>query len=165
MGRSHCRNCGAVLSRPKSLCRACHHHNGAVRSERVEGRDSTPTHWLDRISLSAILWTSFILLICVLAFIGGFKDARDPGPHGFSSWDGSHIKLTRHVVSKLKDPDSFQHIETVFGDSPEHGFLVKMEYRAKNSFGGYVVDAVIAVCDKQTGELIAIVDVSETNEF
>jgi hypothetical protein len=63
----------------------------------------------------------------------------------FSSWDGSHIKLERLVKSNLKDPGSYEHIETKYADKETH-LIVIMKYRAKNSFGGYVVNTVTAKC-------------------
>lgn len=56
----------------------------------------------------------------------------------FSAWDGSHLSLTRSVKQALNDPKSFEHIETTYGDRGEF-ILVRMKFRAKNAFGGYVV--------------------------
>lgn len=57
----------------------------------------------------------------------------------FSGWDGAHRSLERSVKAGLKDPDSYQHIESRYGDKGDY-ILVRMEFRAKNSFGGYVVN-------------------------
>ncbi len=61
----------------------------------------------------------------------------------FSAWDGSHLLLKRYVIENLKDPDSFEHIDTYFGILQDVDWLyfvsVEMNYRAKNSFWGYVI--------------------------
>tara|TARA_R110000744_G_scaffold31407_1_gene73868 strand:+ start:403 stop:843 length:441 start_codon:yes stop_codon:yes gene_type:complete len=61
----------------------------------------------------------------------------------FSGYDNSHLSLTKHIKSNLKDPESFQHISTQFSDNGSH-LIVLMKYRAKNSFGGYVVNSAKA---------------------
>lgn len=70
----------------------------------------------------------------------------------FSAWNGSHIQLTRYVKERLKDPGSFEHIQTRYGDNGDT-LYVTMRYRAKNSFGGYVVNTATATA-KIDGTLI-----------
>lgn len=74
---------------------------------------------------------------------------------GFSPFNGSHTQLTRYIRKTLKDPDSYEHIETVYIDEQEH-LIVRTKYRAKNSFGGYVVESVTAKADIN-GDLIQII--------
>lgn len=72
----------------------------------------------------------------------------------FSSYDGKHYELVRITKAGLKDPDSFQHIDTrVYKYEDSIGVL--MNYRAKNSFGGYVVGSALADFDFD-GKLIKI---------
>ncbi|MDD2566050.1 MAG: hypothetical protein PHZ26_05260 [Candidatus Gracilibacteria bacterium] len=69
----------------------------------------------------------------------------------FSAWDGSHIKLKDYVKKNLKDPDSFEHIGTkywILQDKDGTYYIsVNMNYRAKNSFGGYVIENYKAFFD------------------
>ena len=65
----------------------------------------------------------------------------------FSAWDGSHRSLEKSVKVSLKDPDSYQHVETSYIDKGSEGIDVVMTYRAKNSFGGYVVNRAAATYD------------------
>ena len=60
-----------------------------------------------------------------------------------SSWDGSCTKLVRAFKPHLKDPDSFEHIDTGFRRYDDY-VLVVMKYRAKNSFGAFDVGTVTA---------------------
>ena len=79
----------------------------------------------------------------------------------FSAWDGRHIKLYQFIKENLNDPDSLQHIETRYWKNfDENGqfnntITVKTKYRAKNSFGGYVVEYISADCDMD-GNIIKI---------
>ena len=64
----------------------------------------------------------------------------------FSPWDGSHIKLTREIKKGMNDPDSFDHIETSFKDLGNE-IVIHESFRGKNSFGGLVINKVIATVD------------------
>lgn len=74
----------------------------------------------------------------------------------FSPWDGSHLELTKLIKSKLKDPDSYEHIKTTYlvkGDT----ILVFTNYRARNSFGGMMNDQITGITDKNTGQVFEII--------
>ncbi|MCC2607336.1 zinc ribbon domain-containing protein [Planctobacterium marinum] len=67
------------------------------------------------------------------------------GFHCLSSWDGSHRQVASYVEKNMRDPDSFEHIETVITPVDEDGnHLLKMTYRGKNGFGGMSVESVVA---------------------
>ena len=66
----------------------------------------------------------------------------------FSAWDGSHIELVNAVKQTLIDKKSFNHIKTNYQSN-----LVAMKFKAKNSFGGYIVKIVVAKLDAE-GNLI-----------
>lgn len=72
----------------------------------------------------------------------------------FSAWNGSHINLTNYVKSNLKDPDSYEHIKTTYKDNGET-LTIYMRYRAKNSFGGYVVNSAVATAQID-GTLVSV---------
>lgn len=78
----------------------------------------------------------------------------------FSAWDGAHINLEMLIEENLKDPDSYQHIETRYRDNGD-SILVTTKYRAKNSFGGYVVNTVVATYDLEGNLLVAPVSLNE----
>ena len=76
----------------------------------------------------------------------GAAEWQRKGFHCLSLWDGSHSEVVRLVKEDLRDPDSFQHIETrvsVVSDQGLHSFT--MEYRARNGFGGMNVGASTGV--------------------
>ena len=67
------------------------------------------------------------------------------GFHCLSSWDGSHRKLASHVEKNLRDPDSYDHIETRITPVTKTGtHTLSMKYRARNGFGGMTIGLVLA---------------------
>ena len=80
-------------------------------------------------------------------------------------WDGSHYGLVKYVSSRLKDPDSFKHIETTYwppysddGLSPHtDSYNVSMTYSATNSFGGRVSSKILAEVSSHDGSVIQII--------
>lgn len=61
----------------------------------------------------------------------------------FSSWDGSHRKLTDAVQNAMDDPKSFEHVETRYRDNGDR-LLLFMTFRGKNKFGATVKNMVTA---------------------
>lgn len=70
----------------------------------------------------------------------------DRSPSIFSAWDGSCRPLVEYVKDKVRDPDSFEHINTEYIESREYpvSYLVTMRFKSKNSFGGYKVGYITA---------------------
>lgn len=64
----------------------------------------------------------------------------------FSEWDWSHIALSNFVKKNLKDPKSYEHIETTYSIT-DNTIVVLMKYRAKNSFWWYVIESIKAYYD------------------
>lgn len=61
----------------------------------------------------------------------------------FSPWDGSHRNLERVIKDSMNDPDSYEHVKTVYEDRGDY-LLVKTTFRGKNAFGGVVKNSVTA---------------------
>ena len=60
-----------------------------------------------------------------------------------SPWDGSVAQVESWLRKNLKDPDSYKGIEwspVAKVDNQTFKYMVRHKYRAKNSFGGYVVE-------------------------
>jgi hypothetical protein len=67
------------------------------------------------------------------------------GFHCLSSWDGSHRSVNKYVEKNLRDPDSFDHIETRITPVDKNGeHKLIMSYRAKNGFGGLTTGITVA---------------------
>lgn len=56
-----------------------------------------------------------------------------------SEWDGSVYPVVLYLKKNLKDPDSYEAIEWSKVQKTDDGYIVRHKYRAKNSFGGYVI--------------------------
>ena len=70
------------------------------------------------------------------------KDAikKRGGKIANSPFDGSVYQVKKYLKSTLKDPDSYESISWGTVQKNNDGYSVYHKYRAKNSFGGYVVE-------------------------
>jgi hypothetical protein len=113
----------------------------------------------------------FILGLFILIVLGGIFGEKDNSAKKqsppkslhqqqiekqFSSWDGSHRTLERHIKDIMNDPSSYEHIETRYIDNGDH-LLVFTRFRGKNGFGGMVQQAITAKIDMD-GNIIEIVE-------
>lgn len=72
------------------------------------------------------------------------KSIRNPKlDSNFSGWDGSHHGLKRLVKNAMRDPKSFEHINTSYVDMGSY-LIVTMNYRGRNGFGGMAVETIRA---------------------
>jgi hypothetical protein len=78
------------------------------------------------------------------------SEDRRKGRHCLSKWDGSNRSTVDQIKAQLREPDSFEHIETSIypNDNGEHGSWI--QYRARNGFGGMNVDRMYARIDHET---------------
>lgn len=74
----------------------------------------------------------------------------------FSAWDGSHRGLTKAIKASMNDPDSYDHVETVYSDMGDY-LVVRTTFRGKNAFGGVVKNWVKAKVDLN-GNVIEIIE-------
>lgn len=75
-----------------------------------------------------------------------------------SGWDSSVRQVKDYLKENLKDPNSYESIEwsNVVKQS-DGSFRVRHKYRAKNSFGGYVVENKVFALDSN-GNVIGSYD-------
>lgn len=71
-----------------------------------------------------------------------------------SSYDGSVSQVVDYLKKNLKDPKSYEGIEWSEVKKTADGYVVRHKYRAKNSFGGYVVENQIFYLNNN-GEVIS----------
>lgn len=73
-------------------------------------------------------------------------EKRRKGFHCFSAWDNSIRGFRDEVKAQMREPDSFEHIQTRITPVSEAGTHVAyMSYRARNGFGGMNVGEAVAV--------------------
>jgi hypothetical protein len=69
---------------------------------------------------------------------------KKAGLHCLSLWDGSHPEFTRLVEKDLRDPSTFEHIQTlVWPMTPTGRHKVLMRFRAANGFGGMTISKAV----------------------
>ncbi|MBS0467951.1 MAG: hypothetical protein JSS31_12475 [Proteobacteria bacterium] len=64
----------------------------------------------------------------------------------FSSYDGSHRKVEAAIKARLKDPGSYEHVETRYSVNAD-SITVHTTYRARNSFNALVPGTAVATVD------------------
>jgi hypothetical protein len=74
--------------------------------------------------------------------------------HCLSNWDGSHRGLVAAIKPNLRNPDSFDHIETRITPAKDGRHAVIMKYRAENGFGGMNIESAVASIAEGSCELI-----------
>lgn len=73
------------------------------------------------------------------------------GHHCLSMWDGSARQVIAQVKPSLRDPSSFEHIDTGISPVDDNGkHRLTMTYRARNGFGGISTGLVTATVDNST---------------
>jgi hypothetical protein len=72
------------------------------------------------------------------------------GFHCLSGWDGSNASLIQQVKAQLREPSSFEHVETRITPAVNGKHDILMEYRARNGFGGMNVAAAIGTVNQDT---------------
>ena len=73
-----------------------------------------------------------------------------------SPWDGSVYQAKKYIKSSLKDPSSYESIEWSPVQKTTDGYMVRHKFRAKNSFGGYVIEEYVITLNER-GEVIEAV--------
>jgi hypothetical protein len=74
----------------------------------------------------------------------------------FSAWDGSHRNLERVIKAGMNDPDSYEHVETRYGDRGDH-LIVSTTFRGRNAFNGMVVNTVRAKV-AMNGDVLGVIE-------
>jgi len=72
------------------------------------------------------------------------------GFHCLNIVNGSHLALEKWTKKQLRDPSSFEHISTRITPVKDGKHTLIMQYRAKNGFGGFNNEAVVAEIDNAT---------------
>ncbi len=79
---------------------------------------------------------------------------KDKGFHCLSAWDGSNLSTKTQVKARMRNPDSFEHIETKIAPVSNGKHLLRMTYRAQNGFGGMNVATAAASVDAMSCDAV-----------
>jgi hypothetical protein len=132
-----CKSCGHKVDKSAKSCPSCGVSNPGVKS------GGTAKGCL-----------GLVLLFFIVSWFIGFnsEDQQPKTPaeqreadirKQFSALDGSHHQLTKLIEASMKDPDSFDHVKTVYVDKGDY-LIVETQYRGTNSFGAVVPGVVKA---------------------
>ena len=140
-----CPQCAEPIKKAAAKCKHC---SSAVTPENV--KDSIGG-CIGLLVLLAIIFALF--RACsgpdktpeqIAAEVKASAEDRRKGFHCLSAWDGSNRSLIDQVKAGLRDPKSFEHVETRIGPVNDNGnHLITMKYRAQNGFGGMNVGTAI----------------------
>lgn len=121
-------------------------------SKAPDGSGGAASQFIAGLVVIAILWGGYSLLIGngpspeeVARSAAEDAENKRKGFHCLSAWNGSHRSVVSQVEQRLRDPSSFEHVETRITPVDENGeHLLIMEYRAANGFGGLTLGAATA---------------------
>lgn len=65
----------------------------------------------------------------------------------FSGWSGEHRNLERIIKNSMNNPDSYEHVETIYRKTSNDTIIVSTKFRGTNAFGGVVLNGVVAEFD------------------
>lgn len=150
----HCSQCGAAMAEGAKFCGAC---GAAVAGSAIGGRAAAKPKPTTSETAKGCLIFAVLLLVAFFAIkactapsaeeqaASAAKEAEDKrkGFHCLSDWDGSSQELVRQVKAQLRDPESFEHAETLIAPVKNGQHAVTMRYRARNGFGGMNVGTAI----------------------
>lgn len=111
------------------------------------------------------LFLSIIFIVFFVLFFTGNNEPEEPlTPEQIAqkqisdqfNYDGMHFTVAYMVQDNLNDPDSFEHIETVYEEKKDH-LLILMKYRASNVFNAKIKKEILVRVTKDTGTVLEIV--------
>lgn len=158
-----CPNCDKPVDTNIGTCFSCGTNvmpSGVRESQRNESNDTGGA--LVQVIAACVVVGLFYLLFSWLSDDEPTKEDlakqaneraedRRKGFHCLSGWDGSHTAVKSSIKEKMRDPSSFEHIETKITPIDEKGnHVLYMKYRAKNGFGGMNVATAKAVIDNSS---------------
>ena len=146
MALKQCKECGASVSKSAKSCPGC----GAKQGVGTCG------------CLAAIVILPFLIIVVATISGGGGSGGSSSSTSSGdalvknSSWDGSVFHVKQYLKRTLKDPDSYEGIDWSEVQKTDDGnFLVRHKYRAKNSYGGFVIENQIFTYDSEGNILSA----------
>lgn len=90
-------------------------------------------------------WYFWVILVIAAFLLLKWCSNSGNQPHEYTSLDAVVFSETYFKEHYLKDPASYQRINHSTTKVSNNKFDCKVEYRAKNSFGGYITDTYEAI--------------------
>lgn len=140
-----CKNCKGMVAQHAKICPACGAEDPASGSGKQFFENAmTPSTVANLIVGGFFAAVIFGLYSCMndspeekAQKNAAAAEKKKAGFHCLSAWDGSHARVVRDVKAQLRDPNSFEHVNTKITPADSLGnHVLYMSYRAKNGFGG-----------------------------
>lgn len=134
-----------------------------VKAEEAWRNTSKGQKRFIKILLGVIVFIPLLIVSTCVYNIATYTPS-EPEPYKVraSAFDGSVHHVERFLKNNLKDPKSYEGIEwgnLVEQDMPGYSYTIWHQYRAKNSFGGYVVSKQMFYLDS-LGSVVNVEDVN-----
>ena len=95
-----------------------------------------------------------IIAVMILAGCGPTDSERAEskrnGFHCLSGYDGSHRGVEQFIKQNLRDPNSYEHVQTRITPVKDGEHTLFTSYRARNGFGGMTSGSAIATVNNET---------------
>ena len=169
---TYCPYCGINLTISKSVNKhqwiKCLNCNNQFENPHFQGLSSFENNYKKQIKIASSnefkipkdfkKWLIFIFMIFVVYTIAT-NDTNNSEVRN-SPWDNSVHQVERYLKRTLKDPDSFEVIQWSNVQDMTHNqygyrYKVMVKYRAKNSFGGYVIESDLFFLD-ENGRIVKV---------
>jgi hypothetical protein len=146
-----CQSCGFenFVDRDQKVCPSC-------KQEKLRKKSADLGH------VPILVFSLIIIGIgCFFLFYGDSPSGQTPAAKPVSEsvinsgWEGSVYQVKQYLKKNLKDPDSLEYIEWSPVQKSRDGYIVRCKYRAKNSFGGYVIENQIFTLDPR-GNILSV---------
>ena len=138
VGEKSCTKCRTLNGSDAKFCSNCGRPlpTASDAAERARGKAIA-----DKGCTIGCLLMIVIVVISLLVSPKNDHSSSKQGAVENSGWDDSVSQVKDWVTANVKDPDSLQFIEWSPVIQQGNGeLMVRVKYRAKNSFGGYVVE-------------------------
>lgn len=88
------------------------------------------------------------------------NEERRKGLHCLSVWNGANRDFARKIENQMRDPDSFEHIETKITPVDVNGLhRVQMTFRARNGYGGMTNGVAVAYINQDDCKVSEVLSV------
>ena len=156
----HCTSCGAEIADGARYCSSCGASLSVAAAQPAKAQPPRTDALKGCAGLAVILGLIYAAATCAAG--GGKSDQhkaadaakaiedKRKGFHCLSAWDGSNDSLVEQVKATLRDPASFEEIETKITPVKDGKHMIIMTYRAKNGFGGMNVGSAIGTVDHES---------------
>lgn len=148
MALTKCQECGMLFDSTLIHCPSCG-HDATVKKNRVI---DIIGYTVSGLAIAAfILWLIFPPSNNPPSVKTDAEIRQEKIESQFSSWDGSHRKLTELIKENMHNPDSFKHVRTYRYDKSKYSnqdlIHVRTIYRGTNLFNAVVTNTIEADVD------------------